>query len=149
MIKISSILEKKKHQLMFFLIFLFVGSFMIFYSLASETTPHLDNDKLSVVVINLSKVKATFLIIGLFILITTVLLFIKYYKPKKQSDIFSKLTVTERRVVSLIKNGKINKEIAEELNISLSTVKTHINSIYKKLDISTRSDLIKSLNQQL
>ena len=43
-----------------------------------------------------------------------------------------------------IAEGKSNKEIASELFISLSTVKTHINNLYKKLDVSSRDDL-KSL----
>lgn len=37
--------------------------------------------------------------------------------------------------------GKSNNEIAEQHFISLSTVKTHINNIYKKLNISSREEL--------
>lgn len=53
------------------------------------------------------------------------------------------LTAKEKSVLDLIKAGKTNKEIAEELGISLSTVKTHINNIYKKLGVSSREDILK------
>ena len=42
----------------------------------------------------------------------------------------------------MIIEGKSNKEIAKELFISLSTVKTRITNIYKKLNLSNRGDLI-------
>jgi len=42
------------------------------------------------------------------------------------------------------KRNRTNKEIASEIFISVSTVKTHINSIYKKLNVSNR-DEVKSL----
>jgi LuxR family maltose regulon positive regulatory protein len=38
----------------------------------------------------------------------------------------------------LIAAGLRNREIAEELVITLSTVKAHINSIYRKLDVHSR-----------
>lgn len=52
-----------------------------------------------------------------------------------------KLTQQEQKVVSLITQNKTNKEIATELFISVSTVKTHINNLYRKLNVTTRSDL--------
>ena len=55
-----------------------------------------------------------------------------------------KLTPQELNVFEAMKNGLTNKEIASELFISLSTVKTHINSIYKKLNISSREEITKN-----
>jgi len=43
----------------------------------------------------------------------------------------------------LILQGKSNKEIANELFISLSTVKTHITNIYNKLKVSSRQELLR------
>ena len=40
----------------------------------------------------------------------------------------------------LIGDGKSNKEIAIELFIELSTVKTHINKLYTKLKIKNRNE---------
>ena len=56
----------------------------------------------------------------------------------------AKLTAQEKKIVNEILKDKTNKEIASELFISLSTVKTHINNLYKKLEVSSR-DEIKSL----
>jgi DNA-binding NarL/FixJ family response regulator len=39
-------------------------------------------------------------------------------------------------------NGKSNKEISDELNIGLSTVKSHVNRIYSKLEIKSRKDIL-------
>lgn len=40
----------------------------------------------------------------------------------------------------LIVAGKSNKEIIEKLFIELSTLKTHINKIYKTLEVSSRKE---------
>jgi DNA-binding NarL/FixJ family response regulator len=52
------------------------------------------------------------------------------------------LTVREKGVVSLIGKGYRNKEIAQKLNISEPTVKTHLHRIFQKLNIRNRSELI-------
>ena len=48
------------------------------------------------------------------------------------------LTKKEITVLTYIQKGLSNKVIAYELGISLSTVKTHINNIYRKLDVHNR-----------
>ncbi|SIQ94036.1 response regulator transcription factor [Maribacter ulvicola] len=52
-----------------------------------------------------------------------------------------KLTEQENTVVQQILEHKTNKEIAALLFISVSTVKTHINNIYKKLNITSRDEI--------
>jgi len=67
-----------------------------------------------------------------------------YWFLKKRnplSKVLNQLSPREKLIYNGIKNGKTNKEIASELFISLSTVKTHINNIYKKLDITSREEL--------
>lgn len=61
---------------------------------------------------------------------------------KRKKVTVASLSKQETTVKNLILKGKSNKEIAEELFISLSTVKTHITNIYHKLNISNRNDLI-------
>jgi len=61
-------------------------------------------------------------------------------KRKKQSA-WDKLTTQEQNIVTAILKNKTNKEIASDLFISLSTVKTHINNLYKKLNVSTREEI--------
>lgn len=51
------------------------------------------------------------------------------------------LSRQEENIKNLILQGKTNKEIAGELFISVSTVKTHISNIYSKLNVSNRKDL--------
>ncbi|MEM1220133.1 MAG: helix-turn-helix transcriptional regulator [Bacteroidota bacterium] len=51
------------------------------------------------------------------------------------------LTKQEARIAKLILADKTNKEIASELFISLSTVKTHIRHLYAKYEVSNRQQL--------
>ncbi len=53
-----------------------------------------------------------------------------------------KLTPQEEKIVNRILQEKSNKEIAAELFVSLSTVKTHINNLYKKLEVSSREEIV-------
>jgi LuxR family maltose regulon positive regulatory protein len=48
------------------------------------------------------------------------------------------LTPREREILSLIAQGESNRQISAHLVISLSTVKTHINNIYRKLNADNR-----------
>lgn len=55
------------------------------------------------------------------------------------------LTNQEERISELIIQDKSNKEIADELFISLSTVKTHIRNIYAKLEVANRQEFVDKL----
>ncbi len=48
------------------------------------------------------------------------------------------LTTREINILSLIIDGKSNPEIADELIISIHTVKAHIESIYRKLGVHNK-----------
>lgn len=54
----------------------------------------------------------------------------------------SKITVREQEIITLLLEGFHNREIAKQLYISESTVKTHIKSIYRKLKIKNRIQLV-------
>lgn len=69
----------------------------------------------------------------------------KWFRYKQKKDNPAVLSKQEDRIRHLMLENKNNKEIAEELFISVSTVKTHINNIYKKLNITSRDEL-KNLN---
>ncbi|MRI00569.1 helix-turn-helix transcriptional regulator [Kriegella sp. EG-1] len=60
---------------------------------------------------------------------------------KLKNNALDKLTSQEQKIVDEILNDKTNKEIAAALFISLSTVKTHINNLYKKLNVSSREEI--------
>lgn len=81
------------------------------------------------------------------LLIASVLVnfYLLYWKPrqkqKRTSAAAETLTPQEEKILAGIRARKSNKELAQELYISLSTVKTHINSIYKKMGVSHREQL--------
>ncbi len=54
----------------------------------------------------------------------------------------AQLTDREREVIQLIGKGYKNKQIAEDLSISEVTVRHHLTSIYSKLNVSDRLELI-------
>ena len=85
----------------------------------------------------------TMLLAGLLLLSLIVnFILIRRKKEKKTSvDYKTVLSPQEQKVFKLMSENNTNKEIAEQLFISLSTVKTHINSIYSKLSISSRKDI--------
>ncbi|WP_420321710.1 response regulator transcription factor [Flagellimonas sp.] len=64
-------------------------------------------------------------------------------RRKRYKVLVSELSKQERTIRNLILQGKSNKEIANELFISLSTVKTHITSIYSKLNVANRKELLQ------
>lgn len=49
------------------------------------------------------------------------------------------LTKRELEILKLISKGMLNKEIASQLNISERTVKNHVSNIFKKIDVSDRT----------
>ena len=55
-------------------------------------------------------------------------------------DLLAMLTSKEVLVLRLLAESKTNKEIAAELYVELSTVKTHVNNIYSKLAVSNRKE---------
>jgi DNA-binding CsgD family transcriptional regulator len=57
------------------------------------------------------------------------------------------VTSRENEVIMLILSGDSNSTIAEKLFISESTVKKHINNIFRKLHINSRWELLKLVNK--
>lgn len=52
------------------------------------------------------------------------------------------LTAQQARILSLISEGKLNKQIAHELTIAESTVKAHVTVIMRKLGVQTRTQAV-------
>jgi DNA-binding NarL/FixJ family response regulator len=44
----------------------------------------------------------------------------------------------------LLKKGRSNKEIAQELHIEVSTVKSHLNKIYSRLGVKSRKEIVNT-----
>jgi NarL family two-component system response regulator LiaR len=49
------------------------------------------------------------------------------------------LTEREREVLALIALGRSNREIADELYLSIDTVKTHVRTLLRKLQVANRT----------
>ena len=54
----------------------------------------------------------------------------------------SRLSAREQGVLRFLQTRLSTREIAGELFISMNTLKTHLKSIYRKLDVSSRSDAV-------
>ncbi|NLV35671.1 MAG: LuxR family transcriptional regulator [Clostridiaceae bacterium] len=63
----------------------------------------------------------------------------------RQIKTIEPLTAREQQVLQLILSGKSNRDIADALTISETTVKTHARNIFSKYDVSNRVELISSL----
>ncbi|WP_165848118.1 response regulator transcription factor [Paraburkholderia lacunae] len=68
--------------------------------------------------------------------------------PLISQGVLKKLTARESEVVGLIVEGLLDKEIAHRLGISYTTVRTHIDRSFQKLDVSSRSKLIRVLQAE-
>lgn len=62
---------------------------------------------------------------------------------KEKSDITGELTISEKRILNLIAQGKSSMEIGRELFISSKTVENHRSNICKKLGITGNAALLK------
>lgn len=93
----------------------------------------------------------TYLVIGL--LLASVLLNLwfvfsaKRRKTKQHSEAKEQLTKQEQNVLDLLLSDNTNKDIAETLFVSVSTVKTHVNNVYKKLNVNSRDELKSLFNR--
>lgn len=64
-------------------------------------------------------------------------------KRGESGDVFDTLSDREKEVLGLTAKGYANKEIAEQLIISVKTVETHKSNVMEKLGLKTRPELIK------
>ena len=62
---------------------------------------------------------------------------------RDQQAVLSRLTAREQQVLERIVAGRLNKQIAGDLNISIKTVEAHRANIMEKLEVTTVADLMK------
>ncbi|MBN8580635.1 MAG: response regulator transcription factor [Anaerolineae bacterium] len=58
------------------------------------------------------------------------------------------LTNREKEILQLLASGVYNSEIAQKLNISISTVQNHAHKIYKKLGVRNRTEAARKFQEQ-
>ncbi|THB73684.1 MAG: DNA-binding response regulator [Gammaproteobacteria bacterium] len=60
-------------------------------------------------------------------------------KNRDLADKIKTLSPKQFHTLCLLNNGMVNKQIADELNVSVATVKFHISAILNKLEVSSRT----------
>lgn len=53
-----------------------------------------------------------------------------------------RITPKQFRVLRLVRKGLMNKQVAQELNVSEATVKAHISSIFKQFNVKSRTQML-------
>lgn len=68
---------------------------------------------------------------------------------KDFSDRIRELTPAQVRILAAVAEGKLNKQIAYEFNISEATVKAHLTAIFRKLEVFTRTQAVLAAQSML
>jgi DNA-binding NarL/FixJ family response regulator len=74
---------------------------------------------------------------------------VSYFQTlKKPGSEIKQLTRREQEILALLAKGFLYKEIADQLGISLSTVRAHLHATYEKLHVQSRTEaVVKYLKQ--
>ena len=64
-----------------------------------------------------------------------------------QNGLVEPLSDREIEILRLIAAGMTNQEIAAQLVVSISTIKTHINRTYRKLDVHSRTQALVKISE--
>jgi FixJ family two-component response regulator len=70
--------------------------------------------------------------------------FADYQQAASRDALLAKLTTREAQVLERIVAGRLNKQIADDLGISIKTVEAHRANIMEKLNANTVADLLKT-----
>ena len=65
------------------------------------------------------------------------------YLPRNRRESLNGLTPREREVLTLVADGFNNRQIADQLVVSIKTVETHRTNLMQKLDLHDRTGLVK------
>ena len=68
-------------------------------------------------------------------------------EAKAASEGLASLTPQQFRVLTMVCEGLLNKQIAYELNVSEATIKAHVTAIFRKLGVRTRTQAALLLQQ--
>jgi DNA-binding NarL/FixJ family response regulator len=65
-----------------------------------------------------------------------------FYKRRESNSELEQLTKRETEILSQLAKGSLYKEIADQMKISLDTVRTHVQHIYGKLQVHSRTEAV-------
>jgi len=71
----------------------------------------------------------------------------KYEESRQRFEWFETLTAREKEIFGLIATGYDNRRIAERLGLAEQTVRNNISTIYSKLDVKDRFEIIQLANK--
>ncbi len=71
-----------------------------------------------------------------------------FHEEEPADDPEALLTLRQEEILSLIARGRRYKEVAEELGVSLHTVRAHIRHIYERLEVHTKAQAIRRYFQK-
>ncbi|WP_051481837.1 helix-turn-helix transcriptional regulator [Paraburkholderia nodosa] len=67
------------------------------------------------------------------------------HAPQHGMNVAPRLTHREEQIARLVRNGLSNKAIARDLDLSQPTVKTHLLRMFRKVGVSSRTELVGAL----
>jgi DNA-binding NarL/FixJ family response regulator len=68
--------------------------------------------------------------------------YVRRLQTQGLSDSYDLLTAREREVLQLLAEGRSNKEVANELDLGLSTVETHRSNLMQKLNLHNTAEIV-------
>ncbi len=82
------------------------------------------------------------IVLGAFCLVAFGFILGKYGLGKRNR--IKNLSVQERKILELLQRGATNKEISDQFNIGVNTVKSHVSSILTKMNLKSRKDILNT-----
>jgi DNA-binding NarL/FixJ family response regulator len=67
---------------------------------------------------------------------------LRYFATDRPAVSFPELTEREREILGLIAHGRTNEQIAEQLVVSIKTVRNHVSTIFSKLQVADRAQAV-------
>lgn len=71
---------------------------------------------------------------------------VRILRPPERMERLNGLSEQERNILRKLKQGKSNQAIADELFLTTGTVKNYLSALYKKLNVTSRSEAIAYLH---
>ena len=69
----------------------------------------------------------------------------RFQRPARPGAGVENLTPREQEIIHLLAQGYLYKEIADQLSLSVETVRTHLHRIYDKLHVRTRTEAVMKM----
>ena len=70
---------------------------------------------------------------------------IQHFRPEKKKE--EELSQRERQIINAMMEGMSYKMIADQLMVSINTVRYHIKNIYRKLQVNSKMEIISKMNK--